>query len=101
MRTRQICQAVATHPQRGETVWFNQAHLFHVSSLKPEVRKTLEGAFGIDGLPRNACFGDGMPIPEEDLEQIRQTQLKLEARAALNARLKPKKPKQKLSNKHK
>src|SRR4028119_1292946 len=41
LRTRQLCQAIATHPKTGETVWFNQAHLFHVSSLNSEVRQTL------------------------------------------------------------
>jgi hypothetical protein len=39
LKTRQVCQAVATHPKTGEQVWFNQAHLFHVSSLEPEVVK--------------------------------------------------------------
>ena len=33
LRTRQVCQAVARHPHTGESVWFNQAHLFHVSNL--------------------------------------------------------------------
>ncbi|MCA1991711.1 MAG: TauD/TfdA family dioxygenase, partial [Coleofasciculus sp. S288] len=36
LRTSQVCQAVATHPKTGEKVWFNQAHLFHVSALKLE-----------------------------------------------------------------
>jgi len=40
LRTRQVCQAVATHPKTSETVWFNQAHLFHVSSLHPKVRES-------------------------------------------------------------
>jgi len=38
LRTRQVCQAIATHPVTGDRVWFNQAHLFHVSSLAPAVR---------------------------------------------------------------
>src|SRR6266446_4568764 len=41
LRTTQICQAVARHPITGEMVWFNQAHLFHVSSLKSEIRESL------------------------------------------------------------
>jgi alpha-ketoglutarate-dependent taurine dioxygenase len=69
--TRQVCQAVAEHPRTGERVWFNQAHLFHVSSLKPEVRDALLSAFGENGLPRHATFGDGSPIPLEDLGAIR------------------------------
>ena len=38
LRTAQVCQAVAAHPGTGQMVWFNQAHLFHVSSLSPEIR---------------------------------------------------------------
>lgn len=72
LRTRQVCQAVATHPQTGEMVWFNQAHLFHVSSLEPEVRQTLLSTFKEEHLPRNAYYGDGSPIEGSILEEIRQ-----------------------------
>src|SRR6267142_716839 len=41
LRTRQTCQAIARHPRTGEMVWFNQAHLFHLSRLKPEIREAL------------------------------------------------------------
>lgn len=70
LQTRQVCQAVATHPHTGESVWFNQAHLFHVSSLEPEIRKSLMVSTG--ELPRNAYYGDGSSIEEDDLETIRQ-----------------------------
>jgi hypothetical protein len=69
LQTRQICQAVATHPHTGESVWFNQAHLFHVSNLEPEIRKSLMVSTG--DLPRNAYYGDGSSIEEEALEAIR------------------------------
>ena len=72
LRTRQVCQAVATHPQTGEMVWFNQAHLFHVSSLEPEVRQTLLSTVKEEHLPRNAYYGDGSPIEGSILEEIRQ-----------------------------
>ena len=72
LRTRQVCQAVATHPQTGEMVWFNQAHLFHVSSLEPEVRQTLLSTLKEEHLPRNAYYGDGSPIEGSILEEIRQ-----------------------------
>jgi alpha-ketoglutarate-dependent taurine dioxygenase len=70
LRTSQLCQAVARHPRTGEWVWFNQAHLFHVSSLDAEVRESLLAASG-DEPPRNAYYGDGSPLDERDLEQIR------------------------------
>ncbi len=72
LRTRQVCQAVATHPQTGEMVWFNQAHLFHVSSLEPEVRQTLLSTLKEEHLPRNAYYGDGSPIEGSILDEIRQ-----------------------------
>jgi len=71
LRTRQVCQGVAQHPRTGDPVWFNQAHLFHVSALAPEVRASLLKAFREDELPRNAYFGDGSPIPVEMLDAVR------------------------------
>ena len=70
LRTTQVCQAIATHPDTGEQVWFNQAHLFHVSSLEAELRESLLSSS--DGEPsRNACYGDGSAIEDAVLEEIR------------------------------
>lgn len=71
LTTRQVCQAAAVHPQTGEPVWFNQAHLFHISSLDEASRNLLLERFGEDELPRNACFGDGAPIETDALDKIR------------------------------
>ena len=71
LRTRERSQAIAVHPETGERVWFNQAHLFHFSSLDPEVSSTLESSLGEAGLPRNAYYGDGSPIESSRLEEIR------------------------------
>jgi alpha-ketoglutarate-dependent taurine dioxygenase len=71
LRTTQLCQAVETHPATGEQVWFNQAHLFHVSNLQPEVRATLEDLVGLENLPRNTYFADGTPIPDGLLDEVR------------------------------
>ncbi|MBB4635063.1 TauD/TfdA family dioxygenase [Longimicrobium terrae] len=71
LRTRQVCQAIARHPATGRTLWFNQAHLFHVSSLEAEVAEALVEAFGDDGVPRNTFYGDGEPIEPEALAAIR------------------------------
>jgi alpha-ketoglutarate-dependent taurine dioxygenase len=70
LRTRQVCQAVARHPRTGEMVWFNQAHLFHVSSLGAEISNSLLAAAGAEP-PRNAYFGDGTEIADADLDHIR------------------------------
>ncbi|HEX6861363.1 MAG TPA: TauD/TfdA family dioxygenase, partial [Thermoanaerobaculia bacterium] len=71
LRTRQVCQGVVRHPVTGENLWFNQAHLFHVSSLDPAVRAALISERGEENLPRNTYFGDGSPIPDAVLDEIR------------------------------
>lgn len=73
LRTRQVRQAVAVHPKTGEIVWFNHAHMFHVSSLEASVRKCLLEVFTDDELPRNAFYGDGTPIETSVLDEIRET----------------------------
>lgn len=71
LRTAQINHGVATHPVIGERVFFNQAHLFHVSNLNAEVVKSLRTMYG-DRFPRNSYYGDGSEIAAEDLEAVRQ-----------------------------
>lgn len=71
LRTRERCQAVARHPRTGEHVWFNQAHLFHVSALDEDMRETLIDAVGIDNVPRNVYYGDGAPIEDDALDHVR------------------------------
>lgn len=70
LRTTQVCQATAMHPDTGEQVWFNQAHLFHISSLEAQVRESLLSSSGGEP-PRNACYGDGSPLEPAALEAIR------------------------------
>ena len=72
LRTRQLCQSIERHPRTGDTVWFNQAHLFHISSQPPEVRETLEELLGIDNLPRNVYYADGRPIADSVFAEIRE-----------------------------
>ena len=72
LRTWQACQAVATHPRTGQTVWFNQAHLYHISSLDQAVSSQLLSEFGEANLPRNAFYGDGTPIEQGTLDVIRE-----------------------------
>ncbi len=71
LRTAQRCQAVARHPRSGDNVWFNQAHLFHVSALDEEMQEILLETVGEEGLPRNVYYGDGSPIETSALDEIR------------------------------
>lgn len=70
LRTSQITPALRRHPHSGEWLWFNQAHLFHVSSLGAAAADLLT-VYGEENLPRHATFGDGGSIPAAMLEEIR------------------------------
>lgn len=70
LRTRQVCQAIATHSITKEIVWFNQAHLFHVSSLPIKIRESLLSMMSEVDLPRNAFYGDGTPIEDSVIAEI-------------------------------
>ena len=72
LRTTQVCQGLASHPRTGQELWFNQAHLFHVSNLDPATRAAMLSLFSEDQLPRNAHYGDGSAIEPEVLDDIRQ-----------------------------
>lgn len=72
LTTRQVCQSILIHPVSGEPVWFNQAHLFHISSLDEEARLSLIKEFGEENIPRNAFYGNGEPFEEDVLDHIRE-----------------------------
>ncbi|MCB1021566.1 MAG: TauD/TfdA family dioxygenase [Acidobacteria bacterium] len=71
LSTRQRRPAACRHPSTGEWIWFNQAHLFHPSSLPPEVRRQFE-SLPAHERPRYARYGDGSPLEEAALEEIRE-----------------------------
>lgn len=71
LRTAQTCRGLARHPVSGEEVFFNQAHLFHPSSLPNEVRGPLIASVGAERMPRNAMLGDGSAFSIDELEEIR------------------------------
>lgn len=72
LRTAHTNHGTARHPTTGERMFFNQAHLFHVSNLDAEVSTSLIDMFGRDRLPRNAYYGDGQEIPTQHLQVVRQ-----------------------------
>ena len=72
LTTKQVCQASIIHPISGVPVWFNQAHLFHISALEANDRISLIKELGEENLPRNTFYGDGKSIEIEVLEHIRE-----------------------------
>jgi len=72
LRTRQVCPAVVKHPQTGELVFFNQIQLHHVSCLELAVRESLLSMMAAAELPRNVYYGDGTPIEDSVVDEIRE-----------------------------
>jgi alpha-ketoglutarate-dependent taurine dioxygenase len=71
LRTRAVRPAFARHPKTGETLWFNHATFFHVSTLERDIREALLAEFEEDELPANTFYGDGSPIEPAVLDHLR------------------------------
>jgi hypothetical protein len=71
LTTRQVAGATAIHPVSGEKVWFNQAHLFHISSHSTVTQEDLLRVFGERRLPRNVYYADGSAIDPMALHEVR------------------------------
>lgn len=63
--------AIVSHARTGDRVWFNQAHLWHVSSLGERKQRAMLKMMGEDELPQHALHGDGSPIDPADLDAVR------------------------------
>lgn len=71
LRTRQIRPVVRAHPVTGERTWFNHALFFHVTSLPDDVRTGLRRALTDENLPYQTAYGDGTPIDDAVLTELR------------------------------
>lgn len=72
LRVSTCCDALTTHPRSGEEVWFNQAEQWHPSALVPAIREIVEQMVGKGNLPHECEYGDGEPLEEYVLAEIRQ-----------------------------
>jgi alpha-ketoglutarate-dependent taurine dioxygenase len=70
LRIRQLSPAVIKHPQTGESVFFNQIQLHHVSCLPASVRESLNSIVDEQSFPRNVYYGDGSPIEDSVVEYL-------------------------------
>jgi hypothetical protein len=75
LTTWRVGKACGRHPSTGQPIWFNHAAFFHVSTLPLSIRETLAAQLAEDELPNNSYFGDGSPIEEEVIEEIRSCYL--------------------------
>ncbi|MGK5520949.1 TauD/TfdA family dioxygenase [Micromonospora sp. URMC 107] len=71
LRTRQVRPAVREHPVTGERTWFNHALFFHVTSLPEEVSAGLRASLAEEDLPYQTAYGDGTPIGDDVLAELR------------------------------
>ncbi|MFG6101398.1 amino acid adenylation domain-containing protein [Leptothoe sp. EHU-05/26/07-4] len=70
LRTYKICPAVSSHPKTGDSVFFNQVQLHHISCLESSVRTSLLSSLEEGKLPRNVYYGDGSPIEDSVMAEI-------------------------------
>jgi alpha-ketoglutarate-dependent taurine dioxygenase len=71
LRTRQVRPAFIQHPRTDEWLWFNHATFFHVSTLGKTMYEVLTTEFAEKDLPNNTYYGDGSPIEDSVLEELR------------------------------
>jgi len=71
LKTKQLRRAIQTHPVTGESVWFNHAVFFHLSTLDPIAQQVLRASLPEENLPNNTYYGDGSPIEQEALDHLR------------------------------
>ncbi|MBA4495179.1 TauD/TfdA family dioxygenase [Paenactinomyces guangxiensis] len=72
LRTTQVRPAIAIHPDTKESLWFNHIVFWHESSLEPRLRTMFHNEFGKDGLPFSTYYGDGTPIEDEVIDEIKK-----------------------------
>jgi alpha-ketoglutarate-dependent taurine dioxygenase len=70
LRIRQRRPAVRRHG--GSPVFFNQVLLHHPAALPAEVRDALSELLPEEDFPRRVAFGDGSPIPDEAVAEVRE-----------------------------
>jgi alpha-ketoglutarate-dependent taurine dioxygenase len=72
LRISEVIDPIVVHPTTGEAVFFSQAHLWHASSLDPRTRRALTRLVAEEDLYHHCTFGDGTPLGEDDLLEVRR-----------------------------
>lgn len=73
LRVSTRCEAFTAHPVTGQEAWFNQAEQWHASAMNPSMRGMFEKMVGKGNLPHECEYGDGEPMDEDMLAEVRQT----------------------------
>lgn len=77
LETEVFRPAVVKHPTTGKETFFNQILLHHPACLDPEVRSAMLRMLRGQGFPRNVCFGNGDPIPDEWVAEVLRAHLRV------------------------
>jgi hypothetical protein len=77
LRTRQRRPATVRHLRTGEECWFNQVVAFHPAALPADIRAALARAVPAGMAPKQVTYGDGTPIEDEVVAEIRRVARKL------------------------
>lgn len=72
LRTRQVREAMLTHPHTGELTWFNHITFFHISTLPSNLRDAIMADFDQADYPNNTYYGDGSAIEPEVMDELRE-----------------------------
>src|SRR5206468_119790 len=92
LRLTNVQPALKPHPVTGEAVWFNHTQVFHLSAVPAEYRRIARRmgpvpyaglaavaeaavrlkarAQGAEDQAMHCTFGDGTPIPDEDMDRV-------------------------------
>lgn len=70
LRIRKVRPAISQHPKTGESLFFNQVQLHHISCLEPAIKASLLSTLGEENLPRHVYYGDGSPIEDSVMAEI-------------------------------
>lgn len=72
LRTHSIRDVVSRHPETGEEAWINHMTFYHVSTLDEHLQDLVFEMFEADeDLPNNTYYGDGEPLDEDLLDDLR------------------------------
>jgi alpha-ketoglutarate-dependent taurine dioxygenase len=71
LRTHQKQKAFVLEPGSNRKLFCNHAHLFHSAAIDPAMLAVLLEEYGPQNLPRQVYFGDGAPIPDAMIHDIR------------------------------
>jgi hypothetical protein len=72
LRTRIVRPTESRHPRTGEWLWLNHLLFWNFSSLDRQMQTMIRSGFGESELPHQTYYGDGEPIEEDVLANIRE-----------------------------